>query len=86
MGPAGEPRDQQTHLFGPYWATVGPDDHAGRDGWSWAVYRATDLRESVAMGYAYDERDAKKAVLDWARPRAPRSLTRRLRDLTRSLR
>jgi len=69
----------QARLFGPYWATIGPDRHG--HAWGWAVYHFRDEGEPVAEGFAYDERDAKNAVYEWVRPRAPRSLSRRLRSL-----
>ena len=79
MGHTADPRDQQAHLFGPYRAGIGPDSRAGPGRWSWTVFREQDPDEPVALGVAYDEGDAKNAVLDWARPRAPRTLKQRLR-------
>lgn len=69
----------QADLFGPYRATIGPDSR--HRAWWWAVYHSRDEHEPVTEGFAYDERDAKTAVYDWVRPRAPRSLSRRLRSL-----
>lgn len=79
--------DQQAHLFGPYWATVGPRGDAVHGRWTWAVLDAADPTggEVLAAGFAYNEADAKRAVTEWARPRAPRSLRRRLRSLRRRI-
>ena len=85
MGRGGDPRDQQAHLFGPYWATVGPEGDAVHGQWVWAVFRMDGREEVVAEGFAFNELDAKHAVVEWARPRAPRTLGRRIRSLRRRL-
>jgi hypothetical protein len=77
-GTAGTPH-QEASLFGPYSAAIGP--RGGGRAWWWAVYHVRTTDGPVAEGFAYDERDAKAAVEQWARPRAPRSLRRRLRSL-----
>lgn len=84
MGRGGDPRDQQAHLFGPYSATVGPEGDSAHGDWVWAVFE-DGAREPVAEGFGYDEIDAKRAVVEWTRPRAPRTLGRRLRSLRRRL-
>lgn len=81
----GDPRGQQAHLFGPYWAAVGPEGDAVHGQWQWAVYRSPDWDEPVAEGFGFDEADAKRAVVEWTRPRAPRTLRRRFRSLRRRL-
>lgn len=88
MGPGGHPRDQQAHLFGPYWATVGPEGDAAHGEWVWAVFRVERdgaRGEPLIEGFGRDEVDAKRAVVEWARPRAPRTLRRRFRSLVRRL-
>ncbi|GMU78646.1 MAG: hypothetical protein AMXMBFR46_14410 [Acidimicrobiia bacterium] len=67
-----------TELFGPYRAVIRPDARHG--GWAWAVYHFRNVDDPVVTGLAYDERDARHAVAEWARPRAPRFLRRRLRS------
>lgn len=79
MGQGGDPLDQQAHLFGSFWATVGPEGDAVHGQWAWAVYDTSRKADPVAEGFAFDEGDAKRAVGEWARPRAPRTLGRRLR-------
>ena len=86
MGRSGDPRDRQAHLFGSFWATVGPEGDAAHGQWAWAVFDTTRDGDPVAEGFAFDEIDAERAVVEWARPRAPRTLGRRLRSLRRRLR
>lgn len=81
----GTPGDQQAHLFGPFWATVGPEGDAVHGQWAWAVYDTSRDGDPVAEGFGVDEADAKRGVSDWARPRAPRTLRRRLRSLRRRI-
>ncbi|MBM3658641.1 MAG: hypothetical protein FJW95_03965, partial [Actinobacteria bacterium] len=83
MGQGYDPRDQQARLFGPYWATVGPEGDAVHGQWAWAVFDTSRGSDPVAVGFGVSEADAKDAVVDWARPRAPRTLRRRLRALRR---
>ena len=83
MSRGGDPRDQQARLFGPYSATVGPEGDSAHGEWVWAVYKDARPPQPVAEGFGYDEADAKRAVVEWARPRAPRTLGRRLRALRR---
>jgi hypothetical protein len=84
-GHAREPRGQRALLFRPYAAEIGPERRNDHGGWWWAVYRLPS-KEPAAEGFAYDEQDAKQAVVEWAQPRAPRTLKRRLRAFKRSLR
>jgi len=81
-----DPLDQQAHLFGSYWATVGPEGDAVHGQWVWAVFDTSQRPVPVAEGFGFDEADAKAAVVDWARPRAPRTVGRRLRSLRRRIR
>ena len=85
MGRDGHPLDQQAHLFGSYWATVGPEGDAAHGQWAWAVFDTAHREDPVAEGFAFDEVDAKRAVVEWTRPRAPRTIGRRLRALRRRL-
>jgi hypothetical protein len=85
MGQGLDPREQQAHLLGPYCATVGPEGDAAHGEWARAVFDTERSREPVAEGFAFDQVDAKRAVVEWARPRAPRTLRRRLRSLKRRL-
>lgn len=85
LGPDGDPGDEQARLFGPYRAVVGQKGDPAHGRWAWAVYRDGAPGEPVAQGFGYDDADAKEAVLDWARPRAPRTLARRLRALRHRL-
>jgi len=86
MGQGNDPRDEQAHLFGPYWATVGPEGDAAHGQWAWAIFDTGRIDVPVAEGFAYDDHDAKQTVAAWARRRAPRTLGRRLRAFRRSLR
>lgn len=85
MGQGYDPRDQQARLFGPYWATVGPEGDAVHGQWAWAVFDTSRGSEPVAEGFGISEADAKHAVVEWARPRAPRTLRRRLRAWRRRI-
>ena len=67
-----EPRDQQADLFGPYWASIGPDVRRDPEGWSWTILHFDADNVEVASGFADDERSAKRAV-----KRAARRLRRR---------
>lgn len=63
-----EPRDQQTDLFGPYWASIGPDNRVGNkypNGWSWDVLNFDKDNSETAQGFAPDEAAAKAAVDQW---------------------
>jgi len=81
---SGAPGGEQAHLFGPYWATVARTGDVNRGEWSWNVVDVGNENEAKALGYGINRHDAKRAVLDWAAPRAPRSWRRRLRVLRRS--
>jgi len=86
MGQGYDPRDQQARLFGPYWATVGPEGDAVHGQWVWAVFDTSSAgSEPVAEGFGITESDAKHAVVEWARPRAPRTLRRRWRAFRRRM-
>lgn len=70
-----EPRDQQTDLAGPFWASVGPDARRDPDGWSWTVMDFDDDNAEVAAGFAagfaVSGDEAKAAVAAWADEHAP---------------
>lgn len=85
MGQGDDPRDQQAHLFGPFWAVVGPEGDSAHGEWVWAIYEVGAADDPVAEGFAYHELDAKDAVLQWARPRAPRTFGRRIRSFRRRM-
>jgi hypothetical protein len=57
-----EPRDQMRDLFGPYWASVGPEDGPG---WSWTITDSDLDNADVTGGRTDTEEAAKQAVGEW---------------------
>lgn len=76
------PGEQHAALFGPYSARIAPTGDAHHGAWTWSVHHAA-RPEPVMLGFAYDERDARRAVREWCGDRAPRSWRRRLRVFDR---